>query len=124
MNYWIPLFSGLIGAIISAAISIFLFWLQAKEQQRINRMQCAIQLAIRENTKNMDIAKYIEQQGGKVNLYPIFPDINYYFAVLDLIETNKLNTKSLDEINSNDEKLRKTIDEMKKCEKIKFRLIV
>lgn len=107
MELYLPLLSGLVGAIIGAGVAIVTVIVQTRAQSRSNRIKEAISLAVEDWKFRTELSK---QRGGKILPLSIF--IHYHSRMVELAENGKLTAESIKAINKEQESLISAIEEL------------
>jgi hypothetical protein len=92
INTYLPLLSGLIGAIVGAASSLIAAWIQAAKADRRDRMNAIIDLAWREYEYGYNTLK-ASGRGGVVP--PISVYLLHNLKLIDLLESGKVDQEKL-----------------------------
>ncbi|HUN54062.1 MAG TPA: hypothetical protein VMU29_02785 [Smithella sp.] len=107
MENYIPLISGLIGALIGATASIVTIIVQSRLQDKRERIKMAAQIAMDDVKTNVEIAL---KSGRKAAIPPPIVYLHYNIKLMELLENNKLDSHTLRVIT---EENRKLIDSLK-----------
>ena len=107
MENYIPLLSGLIGALIGATASIVTIIVQSRLQDKRERIKMATQIAMDDVKSKVEIAI---KSGRKVEIPPPIVYLHYNIKLMELLENNKLDSHTLRVIT---EENRKLIDSLK-----------
>jgi hypothetical protein len=107
MENYIPLISGLIGALIGATASIATIIVQSRLQDKRERIKMATQMAMDDVKTNVEIAL---KSGRKAVIPPPIVYLHYNIKLMELIESDKLDSNTLRIIT---EENRKLIDSLK-----------
>lgn len=107
MENYIPLLSGLIGALIGATASIATIIVQSRSQNKRERIKMAAQIAMEDVKISMEIAL----KSGKRTVIPA-PTVylHYHMKLMELLENNNLDSITLRLLT---EENRKIIDSLK-----------
>jgi len=107
MENYIPLLSGLIGALIGASASIATIIVQSRSQNKRERIKMAAQIAMEDVKISMEIAL----KSGKRTAIPA-PTVylHYHMKLMELLENNNLDSITLRLLT---EENRKIIDSLK-----------
>lgn len=89
---YIPLVSGLVGALIGAAASIITVWIQSETLDRREKLRHAAELALEDYKLHLDLAG---KTGKEVSIPPVSLYLHYYHGLMDLMEKGDLNSKSM-----------------------------
>ena len=106
---YIPLISGFVGALIGAFASITTIWIQAKIQDKRERLRHAADLALEDYKLNLDMAN---NSGEKYSAPPIVLFLHYHLKLMELMEKGDVtpeNLKKLAEENSQISKVTREI---------------
>ena len=95
MDNYLPLITGLIGALIGAGTSIVTIWLQLKSQERRERVKLASELALEDVKQTLEIAKTLNKRSS---IPPLSVYQHYHLQVLDALEKRALTKEKLQEI--------------------------
>jgi len=107
MENYIPLLSGLIGALIGATASIVTIIVQSRLQDKRERIRMATQMAMDDIKTNVEIAL---KSGKRASIPPPIVYLHYNIKLMELLEDNKLDSNTLRVIT---EENRKLIDSLK-----------
>ena len=107
MENYIPLLSGLIGALIGATASIVTIIVQSRLQDKRERIKMATQIAMDDVKSKVEIAI---KSGRKAEIPPPIVYLHYNIKLMELLENNKLDSHTLRVIT---EENRKLIDSLK-----------
>jgi len=91
-SVYVPLFSGLVGAIIGAAASVATVWLQLRALGRRERLRQAAELALEEFKVNIDLAK---SGKGPPGVMPISVLTHYHAEVLAALDRGDLSVETM-----------------------------
>jgi hypothetical protein len=92
MTDYLPLVSGLIGALIGASASIAAQFIQARYQSRRDRLRLVTEMAIADHKHVFELA---EKMGRPATMYPLTVFVHYHAGLLDLLEDNALTPDAL-----------------------------
>ena len=107
MENYIPLLSGLIGALIGASASIVTIVVQSHFQNKRERLKMAVQTAMDDVKMSMEIA--LKSERGTA-IPPSIVYLHYHMKLMELLESDKLDS---DTLRSLTEENRKIIDSLK-----------
>lgn len=88
----IPLFAGLIGALIGAFSSIATIWIQQRAESRRAKIRLASELAKEEHSFNFELAKL---RGKAATLHPLSSYQHFHYEVLTALEKGSLTGDAL-----------------------------
>lgn len=106
---YIPLISGLVGAVIGAVASIVTVWVQAKTQDRREKIRHAAELALEDYKLQLDLAR---KSGKQVSIPPVVLFLHYHLGLMDLMENGKLNSDTIKELAEQNIKFSDVIKEL------------
>ena len=107
MENYIPILSGLIGALIGATASIATMIVQSRSQNKRERIKMAAQIAMEDVKMSMEIAS----KSGKLASIPApIVYLHYHIKLMELLENNNLDSATLRLLT---EENRKIIDSLK-----------
>lgn len=112
MDPYIPLFSGLIGALIGAMASVITIIVQSHYQNKREMTKESISLALEDWKARLEIIKL---QGGKALPLAVF--IHYHTKLLTLAEQGKITPSAIKQLSAEQEELIEAMHEAN--EKIK-----
>ena len=92
MENYIPLLSGLIGALIGATASIVTIIVQSRLQDKRERIKMATQIAMDDVKSKVEIAI---KSGRKAEIPPPIVYLHYNIKLMELLENNKLDSHTL-----------------------------
>lgn len=87
--------AGLIGAAIGAVASFGGLWLQQRQQGRHERLKMAVDLAIHDQTRDLEIAK---AKQGKSMLSPTSSYVIYHLHLLEALNKGDINAAMIKEL--------------------------
>jgi len=91
-SVYVPLFSGLVGAIVGAAGSVATVWLQLRSQDRRERLRQATTLALEEFKVHIDLAA---SGKGPPGVMPISVLSHFYAEVLAALDRGDLTVETM-----------------------------
>ena len=100
----VPLLSALIGALIGAAGSVAVVFIQARKENQRHRREIATTIALENRNSHIDMVK---QDGGAI--FPIELYLAHSVAVLDAIDSGEITPEKLDAISRKQAELRAAI---------------
>ena len=100
MEPFVPLLSGLIGAIIGAAASILGIVVQSRMQAKRDRLKEAVWLALQDWKTRFEV---IKERGG--NALPLAVFVHYHAKLLELAEQGKLNPAAITSLSAEQNEL-------------------
>lgn len=106
---YIPLISGLIGALIGAIASIVTVWVQSKTQDRRERLRHAADLALEDYKLQLDL---VHKSGKKVSIPPVSLYLHYHLGLMELMEKGNLNTDTMRELTKKNTEFHDLIKEL------------
>lgn len=89
---WVPLISGLVGAIIGAFGTVVTVWLQLRSQDRRERIRQAAALASEDRALIREIAR---EEGRVMALPPMSLFVSHYLEALKLMEGDGLTREAM-----------------------------
>ena len=89
---YLPLISGLVGALIGAAASIGAVWVQAKTQDRREKLRHATELALEDYKFQLDQGN---ESGQSFSVPPLSLFLHYHLGLMELMEKDELNTETM-----------------------------
>src|SRR4030042_3556644 len=92
---WIPLVSGLLGALVGSASSLAAIFMQTRAQQRRERLRLVIEAAMQEHRSVLELMKL---PGGPTSIQPLPSYIYYHLRFMNLIEESHLSPDSMKEL--------------------------
>jgi len=99
---YLPLISGLVGAIIGAAASVLTIYLQLKSLERRDRVHQAAALASEERALLIDKS---EKEKTKLILPPMSLFIDHYVSLLKVVEKDGLTPRAIRRLQARRDKL-------------------
>ena len=92
MTDYLPLLSGLFGAVIGAGALIVAQVIQASFQSRRDRLKLITDMALAEHKHVFEIGL---KMGRPVSMYPLTVFVHYHAGLLDLLEHNAMTPDAL-----------------------------
>jgi hypothetical protein len=89
---YVPLLSGLIGALIGAGASIAAQFIQARFQSRRDRLKLITDMALADHKHTFEVA---QKMGRPTLMYPLPVYVHYHAGLLALLEDNALTPEAL-----------------------------
>ena len=108
---YVPLASGLAGAVIGALASIAAMWIQARTQDRRERLRHAADLALEDYKFQLDLAT---KSGKKVSIPPVVLFLHYHIELMDLMEKGKLTAENLKYLAESNNEIHQVIKDLNK----------
>ena len=93
--FWIPLLSGLLGALIGSASSLGAVFIQTRAQKNRDQIRLIVEAATEEYKGAKELMKL---PGGPRNYWPLSVYIYYHTRFLNLIEENRLSPESMEKM--------------------------
>jgi hypothetical protein len=114
MTNLLPLFTGLIGALLGAGASIITTYIQNNAQSKRERIKIVSQLAMDDYKLSIERAKdRAKADATKINIAPAVCYVHYYLNILNLLEEGKLNKSTIIKIMRENMGILDAIEEMK-----------
>jgi hypothetical protein len=107
MDAYIPLISGLVGALIGAAASIVTVIVQTRAQSSRDRTKEAIALAVQDWKFRCEL---MNEKGGKI--LPLAVYVHYHSHLIRLAEDGNLNPQTIKALSAEQDGLIEAIDEI------------
>ena len=111
---YIPLFSGLVGALIGAMASIITIWVQARIQDRREKIRHAADLALEDYKLQIDMAN---KSGRQASIPPVVLFLHYHLELMNLMEKGRLTPERLKKLSEKNAEIEDAIDEVNKQRK-------
>lgn len=109
MNVWLPLLTGLIGALIGSAGSVITIYLQMRSQRKREILKIASEVALEEYKSKL---KIVEASGQDAIIWPICTYVHYHTKIIEAIFDGKLDEKKYRAIFEENQRIGKV------CEKL------
>ena len=106
---WLPLVSGLIGALIGGAASVITVFVQSRHEQIRHRTDVICDMAMKESEQ---VYERMLKAGLKGRMPPPVVWMHYYAKVLKLIEAGDLDTDAYKKICEDNDMFMRVIDEI------------
>ena len=108
---YIPLVSGLVGALIGALASIITIWIQSRTQDRRERLRHAAELALEDYKLQLELAN---KSGKSVSIPPVVIFLHYHSELMELMEKGKVNPENLKKLAERNEQIMGATKELNK----------
>lgn len=108
---YIPLASGFVGALIGALASIITMLIQAKTQDRRERLRHAADLALEDYKLQLELAN---KSGKSVSIPPVVLFLHYHIELMELMEKGKVTPASLQKLAESNTEIHDAIKELNK----------
>ncbi len=92
INVYLPLISGLVGALIGSASSLIAVWIQVSKTDKRERMKAIIDLAWREREAGYNHLKSLGKGGA---VHPISAYLLYHLRLMELLEKGNVDGEKL-----------------------------
>ncbi|NKB24399.1 MAG: hypothetical protein GKR87_08505 [Kiritimatiellae bacterium] len=99
---FVPLLSGLIGALIGGAVSIITIVVQTRSQNKRDRMRMVTELALEDYRQHLDLALKTNNLGG---FPPLVTYLHYHLEIMELAENGNLTPDELRRVSAKNKRL-------------------
>jgi hypothetical protein len=106
LNIYLPLITGLVGALIGSITSVIIITVQSHYQNKKVSQQLAVNSAIEEYKTHVGVTP-----GDGSGIYPLSLYIWYKAETIKLLDKNNLTPKSLIKLNEKYDELKKVIED-------------
>ncbi len=88
--------SALAGSMLTGIVSIILFWINKRFDERKHRQQIIIHAAIKEWNRSFDLAKEYQKAGQQMGIPPLDLHLIHQLKLAELLSDQKLSTDNLE----------------------------